>query len=596
MSTSGKNALMVLGTASHAGKSILTAGLGRIFSDLGYRVVPFKAQNMSLNSAATPDGGEIGRAQALQAEACRVLPRVEMNPILLKPATDVGAQVVLLGKIWGQVSALDYHTRRVEQLFPEVLGAYRRLSADCDLVVLEGAGSPAEINLRAHDIVNLRMAHAADAACLLVGDIDRGGVFAALLGTLEWLSAEDRARIRGFAVNKFRGDESLLRPGIAMIEKRLGLPCVGVVPFIHGLDLDEEDGVALSDRPSAARRWETIASGAARPLRIGVVALPHLANFTDFDPLAREPAVALAYLQQPEEIDGADVLVLPGSKQTLDDLRWLKSRGFADAIRRLSRTGAPIAGICGGFQMLGAAIDDPHGVESGGAPACETGLGLLPIRTALGKEKTARRVRGVLHCDFFGFGGARQIPFAGYEIHVGETLYERGAAALSEIEREGLPGTFADGAVSASGRVFGTYVHGFFDSDEFRREFIRAARAAAGLAPAARYVNSHAERAARIDRLADVLRQSLDLDLIRGWLARPRTFRADGSAADERARSTSQCRPLCSSPLSRSISPSAIRPGCPIRWSGWAKPSPSASAGCTAAIRGAILSWARRWR
>jgi len=237
MNINRKNALMVLGTASHVGKSILTAGLCRVFSHAGYRVAPFKAQNMSLNSAATPDGGEIGRAQALQAEACRMLPRVEMNPILLKPSTDVGAQVVLLGKIWGNVTAADYHNRRVEQLFPEVLGAYRRLSENSDLVILEGAGSPAEINLREHDIVNMRMAHAADAACLLVGDIDRGGVFASLLGTLELLSAQDRARIRGFIVNKFRGDESLLRPGIVMIEKRLGLPCIGVVPFIHDLDL-----------------------------------------------------------------------------------------------------------------------------------------------------------------------------------------------------------------------------------------------------------------------------------------------------------------------------------------------------------------------
>ena len=264
---------MILGTASHVGKSIITAGLGRVFADDGYRVVPFKAQNMSLNSAATPDGGEIGRAQALQAEACRVAPSIDMNPILLKPSTDTGAQVVLLGKIWGQVTASDYHTRRVEQLFPEVLGAYRRLAGKYELVLLEGAGSPAEINLREHDIVNMRMAHAADAACLLVGDIDRGGVFASLLGTMELLEPDDRARIRGFMINKFRGDESLLRPGVAMIETRLGVPCLGVVPFLHDLGLDEEDGVALEDRASAARRWRNLESGSARALRIGVIAL-----------------------------------------------------------------------------------------------------------------------------------------------------------------------------------------------------------------------------------------------------------------------------------------------------------------------------------
>ena len=291
-------ALMILGTASHVGKSILTAGLGRILADDGYRVAPFKAQNMSLNSAATPDGGEIGRAQALQAEACRVVPRVEMNPVLLKPSTDTGAQIILLGKIWGQVTASDYHTRRVEQLFPDVVAAYNRLSADHDLILLEGAGSPAEINLREHDIVNMRMAHAAGAACLLIGDIDRGGVFASLLGTMELLDPRDGARIRGFVINKFRGDESLLRPGVAMMEQRLRLPCLGIVPFLNDLDLDEEDGVALEDRRSAARRWRHREVGEARPLRIGVIALPHMANFTDFDPLDLEPSISLAFLEQ----------------------------------------------------------------------------------------------------------------------------------------------------------------------------------------------------------------------------------------------------------------------------------------------------------
>src|SRR5215468_10852930 len=270
-----KNALMILGTASHVGKSILTAGMGRIFADEGYRVAPFKAQNMSLNSAATPDGGEIGRAQALQAEACRVIPRVEMNPVLLKPSTDTGAQVILLGRIWGQITAWDYHTHRVEQLFPTVVDAYKRLAREHDIVLLEGAGSPAEINLREHDIVNMCMAHAADAACLLVGDIDRGGVFASLLGTLELLEPEDRARIRGFVINKFRGDISLLLPGVEEMERRLGIPCAGVVPMAPNLGLDEEDGVALTDRASARRCWSNGETGTNRALRIGVIALPH---------------------------------------------------------------------------------------------------------------------------------------------------------------------------------------------------------------------------------------------------------------------------------------------------------------------------------
>jgi adenosylcobyric acid synthase len=516
-----KNALMILGTASHVGKSIITAGLGRVLADDGYRVAPFKAQNMSLNSAATPDGGEIGRAQALQAEACRIIPRVEMNPVLLKPSTDTGAQVILLGKIWGQVTGSDYHTRRVEQLFPEVLAAYRRLIATHELIVLEGAGSPAEINLRQHDIVNMRMAHAADATCVLVGDIDRGGVFASLMGTLELLEPADRARIRGFIVNKFRGDESLLRPGVAMIEKRLGLPCIGVVPFLHDLGLDEEDGVALEARPSAARRWKNPESALTRALRIGVIALPHMANFTDFDALALEPSISLAFLEQPEEMAAADLLILPGTKQTLDDLRWLGRRGFVRELHRLAMIGLPVVGICGGFQMLGVSIEDPGGIENQGEPCCRAALGLLPVRTVLRPEKTVRRVRGFLRGNFFSNDSSSQIPFEGYEIHVGETFHETGARLLADIQRSGETESVPDGAVSESSRVFGTYIHGFFDNDDFRHSFIQAARAAVDLAPAEKYAQVGAEREARIDRLANHLRNSLDMNLLQGWIVHP---------------------------------------------------------------------------
>ena len=516
-----KNALMILGTASHVGKSILTAGLGRVFADEGYRVAPFKAQNMSLNSAATPEGGEIGRAQALQAEACRAVPRVEMNPVLLKPSTDTGAQVILLGKIWGQVTAWDYHTRRVEQLFPEVLEAYEGLAKDHDLILLEGAGSPAEINLRDHDIVNMRMAHAADAVCLLVGDIDRGGVFAALLGTWELLEPEDRARIRGFVINKFRGDEALLRPGITAIEHRLGLPCVGIVSYLADLGLDEEDGVALEDRASAARRWKNLETGPARPLRIGVIALPHMANFTDFDALALEPSVSLAFLEHPEEMTAADLLVLPGSKQTLDDLAWLDSRGFAQQLRRLCESAIPLVGICGGFQMLGSSIEDPHGIENHGESSSRKGLEFLPVRTVLLAQKTVGRVQGRLRSEFLGLSPCPETRFEGYEIHVGETFYETGARPLADIVRQGLPGSVPDGAVSASGRVLGTYVHGLFDNDDFRHAFLAAARQAVDLAPAETWANVGAEREARIDRLADHLRKSLDMDLIKSWIGAP---------------------------------------------------------------------------
>ena len=518
-----KSALMILGTASHVGKSILTAGLGRVFADAGYRVAPFKAQNMSLNSAATLDGCEIGRAQALQAEACRATACVEMNPVLLKPSTDTGAQVILMGKIWGQVTAADYHTRRVEQLFPEVLQAYQRLSANHDLMLLEGAGSPAEINLRKHDIVNMRMAHAADAVCVLVGDIDRGGVFAAVLGTLELLEPEDRARIGGFIINKFRGDESLLRPGVTAMEERLGLPCLGVVPYLTDLGLDEEDSVALEHRSSAARRWTPLEAGSARPLRMGVIALPHMANFTDFDPLALEPSVSLAFLERSGEMEAADILVLPGSKQTLDDLEWLEQRGLTQKLRCLHDRGVPIIGICGGFQMLGSFIEDPHGIENQGTHRIGTGLNLLPVRTVLGTEKIVRRVRGRLCSDPFGRPFTANTRFEGYEIHVGETLYGNGVRPLAKITREDVLGAIADGAIDLSGRVMGTYVHGIFDNDDFRHSFLQAARVAADLVPGVTWIDVAADREARIDRLASHLRKSLDMDLMKSWLVDPST-------------------------------------------------------------------------
>jgi adenosylcobyric acid synthase len=481
---------MILGTASHVGKSLLTAGLGRIFSDDGICVAPFKAQNMSLNSAATPDGREIGRAQAVQAEACRVAPCAEMNPVLIKPSSETGAQVVLLGKVWGQVTASDYHQRRVEELFPAVLESYRTLAARHQLILLEGAGSPAEINLRKHDIVNMRMAHAADAACVLVGDIDRGGVFASLLGTMELLEAQDRARIRGFVINKFRGDISLLRPGIDMMEQRLGIPCAGVVPYLRDLGLEEEDSVAMEN---GLRVWPDTSSVRKRTLRIGVVAVPHMANFTDFDALAAEPSVALVFVQDPEDARPADVIILPGTKQTLDDLQWVRDRGFAnflDTYRGL------VVGICGGLQMLGLSIEDPDGVESAGRPRNMQGLGHLRVRTVMRGEKTVRRVTGRTCL----WGGC---SFNGYEIHMGETKFEGGPECGD--------------AILSSGKVYGTYIHGLFDDDAFRHSFLNFARQSCGLAPAQSHVCVAGQREARIDRWADHLRQSLDLNLIRGW-------------------------------------------------------------------------------
>jgi len=520
----GKNkaarALMVLGTASHAGKSMITAALCRIFADEGYRVAPFKAQNMSLNSAATPDGREIGRAQALQAEACRIPACAEMNPVLIKPSADTGAQIVLLGRIWGQVTAADYHTRRVEELFPVVLESYEKLASDYDLIVIEGAGSPAEINLREHDIVNMRMAHAASAACLLLGDIDRGGVFASLLGTLELLEPSDRALIRGYAINKFRGDIALLRPGLAMMEPRLGIPCAGVIPYLHDLGLDEEDGVAVEDRRSAGRVWKDHAGGASRerPLRIGVVAFPHMSNFTDFDALATEPSVALAFLDRPEELSEADLVILPGTKQTLNDLKWLHQRGLVPPLLGHYARGGCVTGICGGFQMLGLQIEDPQGIENNGRPCARQGLGLLRVRTVLRSEKITRPATGrILRSDIFG-QHASECAFRGYEIHVGETVYAEEATPFAEATRVGSTPVVTDGAVSADRRVFGTYVHGIFDEDSFRHAFLDAARAACGLAPFSARAFVAAERESRLDRLAAHVRRSLDLEMIRSWI------------------------------------------------------------------------------
>ena len=416
----------------------------------------------------------------------------------------------------GQISASDYHKHRVEELFPLVLESYQSLASEYDVILIEGAGSPAEINLKAHDIVNMRMARAADAACLLVGDIDRGGVFASLFGTVALLDPEERRLLRGFIVNKFRGDISLLTPGIEMIAERIGLPCVGVVPHLRDLGLEEEDGVALEDRRTAARSW----THAGDRLKIGVIALPHMANFTDFDTLAAEPSVTLAYLDHSEDIPAADLLIVPGSKQTLDDLAWLRDRGFARAIQEFKGR-AGIAGICGGMQMLGRSIDDPEGVENNGSARTAQGLGLLPISTTLARGKVTRVISGEV-CAGTRLGrslGTRELH--GYEIHMGETVYAEGAEPFANVLRGGDTESRRDGVVggSADRVAFGTYIHGLFSEDAFRHSFLAAARAACGLRPMDRRICSTAQREQRIDRLAEHVRRSLDMTLIRSWIS-----------------------------------------------------------------------------
>lgn len=505
---------MVLGTASHVGKSVITAALCRILRQDGFRVAPFKAQNMALNSAATPEGLEIGRAQAVQAEAAGLLPSVDMNPVLLKPCADARSQLVLLGRVAGEVGARDYHQRRTRHLFEVVRESYARLAARHDVIVLEGAGSPAEVNLRQGDIVNMRIAHATDASCLLVADIDRGGVFASLVGTFALLPPADRRRVRGFVVNRFRGDPSLFAPGVSFLERRLSRPCMGVVPYLPDLGIEEEDGVAAQDRRTVDRFWPE-EHGRGRRLRVGVVALPRMANFTDFDALAAEPSVALAFVTRADDLRRADVIILPGSKQTLGDLTWLKREGFGTAVRaHVARRGGVI-GVCGGLQMLGREIIDTAGLEGGGRAR---GLGLLGIRTSFGGDKVTVRARARLHTR--SLFGQRMAPASleGYEIHLGTTHYDPGTAPLLRLTRDGEATEVSDGARSADGRVVGTYLHGLFDSDAFRQAAVCALRAAAGLSRPRAFADYTAERERRFDRMAAHFRQALDIERIEGWL------------------------------------------------------------------------------
>ena len=512
-------AIMVVGTSSHVGKSLLVAALCRIFARHGVRVAPFKSQNMSLNSGVTPEGLEIGRAQALQAEAAGIPASVDMNPILIKPTGNMSSQVVVQGKIWSNGTAAEYHRRRVKDLLPIVQQSYDRLAAHYDVIILEGAGSPAEINLKQHDLVNMRMADMADARCLLVGDIDRGGVFASLLGTVELLDPHERDRIEAFAINKFRGDLALLMPGVHMMEDRLRKPCVGVLPFLHDLALEEEDSLG---HPTVHRGCWPAASAATpdpcRPLRIAVIALPTFSNFTDFDALRAEPSVDVRFIRSADQLAHADILILPGSKQTVDDLLWLRSQGLDHAILLYARTGL-IVGICGGMQMLGEEISDPLAVERDGVVP---GLCLLPFRTTMRASKLTRLTSGALANPHLFGTPTQPLSLDGYEIHVGETSYADGAAPFASVLRNGGDTTpHPDGCVSPDTRIFGTYLHGLFDQDDFRHAFIASARAFHGLLPATRLEPWKQRRTESLDRLADAVAEAWDMERIFSWVGLP---------------------------------------------------------------------------
>ncbi|MGH9595199.1 MAG: cobyric acid synthase, partial [Edaphobacter sp.] len=492
-------AIMVLGTSSHVGKSLLTAALCRIFAQHGHRVAPFKSQNMSLNSAATVEGLEIGRAQALQAEAAGVAPSVHMNPILIKPSSDSSSQIVVHGKIWGTVTASDYHLRRVEELLPAVRESYEALASQYDVIILEGAGSPAEINLKQHDIANMRMAEMADAHCLLVGDIDRGGVFASLLGTLELLDPDECGRICGLVINKFRGDAGLLEPGVRMIEKRVQKPCIGIVPYLHSLALEEEDSLEPPSR--AQTRWtpdEFSDKRNSRPTRVAVVALPSFSNFTDFDSLRAEPSVSLLFCRTAEAIAQADIVILPGSKQTVDDLLWMRERGLDVAVQQYAQLGL-VVGVCGGMQMLGEAIDDPLGMERAGSVP---GLGLLPIRTIMQAVKVTRNAAGKMAAKVL-FDQRVECNVSGYEIHIGQTIYLENARHFATLSIDSSSSADEkDGCISTDTRVFGTYLHGLFDDDDFRHQFLRSVRAFHQLAAPCNLVCWKQLRQKSLNRLA----------------------------------------------------------------------------------------------
>ncbi len=510
-------AIMVLGTSSHVGKSLLTAALCRIFAQHGYRVAPFKSQNMSLNSAATVEGLEIGRAQALQAEAAGVAPSVHMNPILIKPTGGNSSQVVVLGKIWGRVTAADYHQRRVEELLPIVNESYTALALEYDVIILEGAGSPAEINLKEHDIANMRMATMADARCLLVGDIDRGGVFASLLGTLELLNPYEREFVGGFVVNKFRGDANLLEPGIHMIEERVHKPCLGVVPYLNSLMLEEEDSLGLP-LVTQAKWTSNLDKSPHRILRVAVIALPSFSNFTDFDSLRAEPSVSLSFCRTAEEMTEADVVIVPGSKQTVDDLLWMRSRHLDIAIQQHAQERL-VVGICGGMQMLGETISDPLDMEHDGSVA---GLCLLPIQTTMRADKVTRNVKGKMATTTLFGQPITDTELSGYEIHIGHTHYQPEAAHFAVLctERE-LTDVGRDGCVSTDTHVFGTYLHGIFDEDSFRHQFIRAARCFHGLSAPRELHLWKRLREDSLNRLAQAVEDALDMETIFGWVGLP---------------------------------------------------------------------------
>ncbi len=506
--------IMIQGTGSHVGKSIITAALCRIFLQDGYRVAPFKSQNMALNSFVTEDGGEMGRAQVVQAEACRLKPIVDMNPILIKPTTDTNAQVIVKGKPIGNMSVEEYINFKKDAI-TIVKESLSKLLNEYDVVVIEGAGSPAEINLKSHDLVNMKIAELANAPVLLAGDIDNGGVFAWFVGTMELLSQDERERVKGFIINKFRGRRELLSSGIDFLEDKTGKKVFGVIPFFTDISIMEEDSVNLEFFKSKIQNPKS-------EIGIDVILLPHISNFTDFDPFELESDVRLRYVRRFDEIDSPDVIIIPGSKNTISDLQYLKSSGIDKKIKECVANGAKLIGICGGYQMLGKRIIDKDCVEynpplsppyKGGDEGEVEGFGFLDMVTSFYPEKATYQVKAI-HID-------SGMEVSGYEIHMGissinpksEIRNPKSQVPVFKIIRRGRDNVeLMDGLKTEDGKIWGTYMHGIFENDFFRRKFLDSIRLGKGLQPlkmAAKY-----NREDEYDKLAEVVRRNIDMDEI----------------------------------------------------------------------------------